>query len=164
MAKIIVADTGPLIALAIVDLLNVLPDLFDEVHVPEAVVSEGLIDKTQPGAQQIARAIDLGYLRISTVEIPEDFEDLIDYLDRGETEALALARSLGAIAMIDEKRARRFAITHQIRVTGSAAILLKAKQEGFVPAVKPLLMTLKSHGYRLSDNLINEVLKLAKEV
>ncbi len=54
-------------------------------------------------------------------------------------------------------------IKHGITVTGSAAILLSAKQSGKIDLVKPLLDRLRGHGYRLSDRLIVEIMKRAGE-
>lgn len=88
---------------------------------------------------------------------------LIDVLDEGEAEALALAKSLNATALIDERKGRAIAVKRNINITGSAAILIKAKQEKLIPKVKPLIDQLTEHGYRLSDNLINKVLEIAGE-
>ena len=48
MTKIVVVDTGPLIALSLIDLLPVLPKLFTVVCAPEAVVAEATADTAKP--------------------------------------------------------------------------------------------------------------------
>lgn len=163
MAKIVVADTGPLIALAILDMLPVLPKLFDEIYVPNAVINEALVDISQPSAKAIDKAIKKLLIKPYTVEVVDLFKDLIDYLDQGEAEALTLAKSLNAIAIVDEKRARKFALTYGIKITGSAAILIAAKNGGFIDSVKPALEKLKHHGYRMSESLIEDILRRVKE-
>ncbi|MCV6613419.1 MAG: DUF3368 domain-containing protein, partial [Cellvibrionaceae bacterium] len=90
-------------------------------------------------------------------------ENLSKVLDLGEAEAIALAEQLGAIVLIDERRGRSVAKQRNIPITGTAAILIKAKQAGEVAQVKPLLDTLDKVGYRLSPALINEVLKIIGE-
>ncbi len=49
-------------------------------------------------------------------------------------------------------------------VTGSAAVLIKAKKSGVVKKLKPLLEQLGEHGYRMSDALIAEVLNRVNEI
>ena len=48
--KAAVADAGPLIALARIGHLSLLPEVLGEVLVPEAVVSECVRDRSRPGA------------------------------------------------------------------------------------------------------------------
>ncbi len=163
MSKIIVADTGPLIALAILRFLPVLAKLFPEIYVPAGVLSEALQDPTKRGAQEIQCALDKGWLVRREVEMSTTYTDLAALLDQGEAEALALAKELNALALIDERRARKVALKQAIPVTGSAAVLIKAKKAGHIKAVKPLLIELVSHGYRLAPALIEDVLSICGE-
>ena len=89
--------------------------------------------------------------------------ELLKILDKGEAESLFLAKKLDGIALIDEKRGRKVGKKNHIKITGTAAILVKAKQAGKIPLVKPLLNKLTKSGYRLSDRLIDEILKLCDE-
>ncbi len=163
MSKIIVADTGPLIALALVELLPVLHKLFPEVCIPLGVLAEVTEDVAKPGALAITGALDKGWITAHPVEMDEDFQDLIELLDQGEAEALALAKQLSGVALVDERRGRKVAAKQGIAVTGTAAVLVKAKKAGLIKEVKPLLGALRDHGYRLSERLVSEVLKLAGE-
>jgi uncharacterized protein len=163
MAKVIVADTGPLIALALVDLLPVLRELFDEVYVPEAVLQEATADMSRPGAAVIDGAFKSGLITSRAVCINSPYQELIELLDQGEAEALALADELNAIALVDERKGRKVAALHGIKVTGTAAILIQAKRNGLLDAVKPRIQTLSDHGYRLSKQLIDQVLQLCGE-
>ena len=54
---VVAADTGPLIALAVMDLLPVLRALFNSVLVPPAVVMECLNDLSKPMADRIGEAL-----------------------------------------------------------------------------------------------------------
>lgn len=65
--------------------------------------------------------------------------------------------------LIDEKRGRRVATCHHIKITGTAAVLIKAKQNHFISEIKPLLETLSTHGYRLGPKLIEQVLIISGE-
>lgn len=163
MTKVIVADTGPLIALALVDMLPVLPRLFTEVFVPESVLEEATADLSKPGAQAISIALKNGWVISHAVEMTETYRDLIDFLDKGEVDALVLAKQLNAIALIDERKGRNAAKKHGISITGSAAVLIMAKQQGFIASVKSAVDLLREHGYRMSDKLVKEILKRVNE-
>lgn len=164
MARVVVvADTGPLIALALVDLLSVLNELFSEIYVPEAVIQEATADISRPGALAIAAALKSGSMISRSVIMERPYQDLIKLLDRGEAEALALASALGAVALIDERKGRKVAAQRGIQVTGTAAILIQAKRESRIDTVKPYIECLSTHGYRFSQQLIDQVLQLCNE-
>ncbi len=90
--------------------------------------------------------------------------DLLSDLDRGEAEAIVLAQDLNAeLLIMDERLARRHAQRLGLTLTGVLGVLLKAKQQGLVPLVKPLIEQLRQGGIWLSDALVDEALKLAGE-
>ena len=163
MGKVVVADTGPLIALAFVKLLPPLPEMFTTVYVPAGVVREATQDDSKPGAREIRLALDNGWLVQRSVKISDVYLDVMDFLDQGEAEALTLAEQLNAVALIDERRGRKVAAKQGISVTGTAAVLILAKQSGEVALIRPLLDTLVQSGYRLSPSLVKEVLRIAGE-
>lgn len=70
---------------------------------------------------------------------------------------------INATPLIDERLARRHAKRLGLNLTGTIGILLKAKRQGLVPAVKPLVDQLRYGGIWLSDALVAEALKLADE-
>ena len=163
MGRVIVADTGPLIALAILDLLKIMPKMFSEVYITGGVLEEALRDKSKPGAVAINKALQDGFIKRYEIKDTPFIKDLSKLLDRGEAESLALANQINAIALIDEKRGRKVAVSHNIVIIGTAAVLIKAKQSGHIKEIKPLLQSLSEHGYRLSAGLINHVLNLGGE-
>ena len=65
--------------------------------------------------------------------------------------------------MPDPVIGHEFARIQGLRVTGTAGVLLKAKQEGHISEVKPLLDKLISQGFRLADEVKNRILILAEE-
>ena len=85
-------------------------------------------------------------------------------LDPGEVTAIALALSLpGSTLIIDEAAGRRAARELGIRMTGTLGILLKAKNQGIIPAVRPLLQKLQAANFRMSETLITAILTEAGE-
>ncbi len=49
------------------------------------------------------------------------------------------------------------------RLTGTAGVLLRAKEKGLIPAVKPAMEKLLSLNFRLKPDLVKAILELAGE-
>jgi len=82
----------------------------------------------------------------------------------GEREAIALALEMQATELlIDDLAARRLAQSLGIPIIGSLGLLLRAKQRGLVSAVRPLLETMQTEEFRISDDLFSEILMAAEE-
>lgn len=161
--SVIVADTSPLIALAVMDLISILPDLFESFYVPTAVVNECLLDLTKPKASIIQQAIAE---KIIVEKSPSDttFCTLLSaVLDPGEAEAIALAKELGVAVLMDERAGRNVAVREGVECIGSLYCLIRAKQNGLIKAAAPLSIELQRHGYYLHETLIQKVLKSCKE-
>jgi uncharacterized protein len=156
----IVSNSGPLISLARIERLDLLPELFHEVVVPTAVFHELTRDPDRPGASAIRGA---EWLRIRQVSDVAEVARLSFWLDSGESEVLVLARELGATAAIDERRGRNIATALGIPHTGTVGILLTAKQTGAVSSITPFLDKLIKNGIRLSARLYEEARRLAGE-
>jgi predicted nucleic acid-binding protein len=85
-------------------------------------------------------------------------------LGRGETEVLALALEREkAIAVLDDRLARRLARTLGIALTGTLGVLLDGKKAGLIESVTPLIDKLEEHGFRLATRTRRAVLDLAGE-
>ncbi|MGA1826620.1 MAG: DUF3368 domain-containing protein [bacterium] len=156
---LIIADSSALIALATCQCLELLDRLFKEIIVPQSVFDEVIVEgkivseKLRQYLQKKISQIDLTTAVISTGQ-----------LGRGEIEAMALYKQLQAdYLLIDDKRARKVAKLNQIKVTGSLGILLLAKQEGLISAVKPFLDQLRTSDIFINENLIVKILILANE-
>lgn len=160
--RVVVADAGPLIAFARLDLLVLLPEMFGTLMVPEAVLKECLHVPTRPDAQVIQRAVDDGMLGVRA-----EHASIADYwppaLGAGEQAAIHLAQVLDCPVLIDDKLARRVASSVGLRVIGTAGVLIQAKQQARIVAIAPLLETLQDSGYHLADDLVRHMLQLAGE-
>ena len=151
MSTLVVTDTSCLIALDRIGYLGLLPALFD-VLAPPAVVTEfgqkppWLTVRSAPDEARIAK--------------------LVKMLDRGEAEAIAFALAMpGAELLIDEARGRRVAQQLGLQITGTAGILLEAKRQGQIAAVRPLLDTLiQEHDFHLSEQLYEAIVGTAGEL
>ena len=162
---LVVADSSPLIALGILDILNVLPLIADAIWIPETVRNECLAKQGAPGTDAILRAISSNILLVKP-DIPDD-DQLINLLslclDRGEAQAIALAKRSNALLLIDEKMGRTTAEQMGLSITGSLAMLIKAKKAGLLNSIKPAIQQLQASGYRYSGRLVEKVLLLAGE-
>ncbi len=150
MNTLVVTDTSCLIALDRIGRLDLLPALFSVVAPPAVVEEFGW----QPGWLTVRPAPDAG--RVA---------ELLEVLDRGEAEAIALALTLpDAELLIDEARGRKVAQKLGLPVTGTAGVLLEAKRQRQIAAVRPLLDALiGEHDFRLGDKLYLQVLRQAGE-
>jgi predicted nucleic acid-binding protein len=101
--RLVVADTGPLNYLVLIEAIELLPKLFENVFAPEAVRVE-LLDKDAPAVVRAWAAQTPGWLDVRTVSSAID-DPAWRALDIGEREALALARTLGAELVLMDDRA-----------------------------------------------------------
>ena len=159
MTRPVVADTGPLIALARVEHLELLPRLYGRIIVPSAVHDELALDSDRPGARVLSGAFNVGWLTVEAVTDSASAKELARLLGPGEAEAIALAEQEDArFLLVDDARGRRIARSRRIPVAGVAGVLLAAKSRGQFAAVRPILEALTNTGYRLSPRLIAGVL------
>ncbi len=156
---IVVSDASVLLALANCDSLHLLESLFQEVQVPGAVFDE-LAIPGKPKAESVSRFLEGKMTRIDFLELAVESPGL----GRGEREAMALYRHLGAdLLLVDDKRARKAAQANGIRISGSLGVLLLAKQRGLLKRVRPLLEELQASEIYVDDRLIRKTLQLAGE-
>ena len=160
--RVVVANTTPLIALALISRLDLLPRLYGQVVMPPAVwdeISAG--GSAGIGSAEVRQAT---WLRVTPLQDPRR-ADLLADLDRGEAEVIALAQELDAdLVILDERLARRHAARLGLTLTGTLGVLLKAKERGLVSTVAPLIDQLRQGGIRLSDGVVAEALRLAHEM
>jgi predicted nucleic acid-binding protein len=85
-------------------------------------------------------------------------------LDKGESEAIILAGSLSAsLIILDDRDARRYAQTNQLAIIGTVGILLLAKSNGLLSAIKQPLDALVAAGVRIDPLLYSNALLRAGE-
>jgi predicted nucleic acid-binding protein len=117
---IVIADTSPLHYLILLEHADVLQHLYGRVIIPEAVVRELQSQKT-PAVVRRWITSPPGWLQIRQIAVPPD-PALVE-LDPGEREAISLAETLRADALIiDEKMGRREAQRRKLRVIGTVRV------------------------------------------
>jgi predicted nucleic acid-binding protein len=152
---IVVADASPLNYLVLIDQIGLLPVLYQQVLIPEAVLAELRRPRT-PKSVGLWIATPPPWLEVCAVHGVPD-ESLLT-LDPGERDAILLALERGVgVVLIDEAEGRREAERHNVRVAGTLAVLEQGAQRGLIdlPAV---IERLRQTNFRLSSNLIQKVL------
>ena len=172
MKKIVIADAGPLIALARIGQLELLAQLFGTVTLTDLVALEITDGGIFPDTEALANALAQPWLE--TIVLSQDALDAcrdwvnLHQIDMGEASALVLASQLIAqgeevLVIVDETRGRQAAQHAGMAITGTGGLLLLAKRFGLLLTVMPLLMALQAQSYFLSDRLLEAVLRQAGE-
>lgn len=159
----LVADAGPLIALAVARALPQAVEHFRLV-VPQAVLTECLADAAAPGSQTIAQLHQLNHFQVVAQHVIEPL-DLAHAQGLGGSEVAVLGYALqqGLTALIDERRARLVAKNLGIAMVGSGAVLLALKRQGRLTSIRTALDAWAAHGYYVSTGLRAELLRRAQE-
>ena len=158
----IVINTSPLISLSILEKLDILPMLFDEVYLPEAVFQEAVVfGKGKYGSSDIENASWLKIVSITNTDLRDSIALSLDY---GESEVITLAKEMTIdMVVIDEYAGRHYAQMLGLNVVGTLGILLRAKELGKVQQIKPLMELLVTHERYINKSLFDKILVLADE-
>lgn len=158
---VVVSNTTPLIALAWIEQLDLLPTLFGVVYIPQAVHRELHRNPDKIGSAELMAA---SWLRVQGVENTLAVEMLADELDTGESEAIVLAHEVKAgLLLMDERRGRRRAAAGGMAIVGTLGILIEARKRGLVGPLQPLLDRLRELPFRMSETLYHDVLRQVGE-
>lgn len=153
----IVGDSGPLIALAIINQLDLLRQLYRNVIVPQAVWDEITIAGAGlPGANDVRQ---LEWVEVRQPDASR-IQPLTILVDRGEAEAIALAMLLpNATVLLDDAQARRVAERFGVPRIGTLGILRRAKRFGYLTTIKPLIAELQANGIYIRQTLLDALLR-----
>ena len=146
---IVVADTGPLHYLVLMDAIEVLGQLYKLVIVPVAVIDELKNERTP---EPVLRRISEPSAWLEVRPNPA-FDPSLDFLGPGERAALSLAEFLNADELlIDDLARRREAEQRHMHVRGTLAVLADAHLAGLLDFENALL-PLRTTNFRLSAEL-----------
>jgi predicted nucleic acid-binding protein len=150
---IIVSDTSPINNLAAIGHLHLLQALYGHIIIPEAVYQE----LTSPNFP-VAGSIEVQtseWIKTQAVTNQALLTSLGEELDPGEAAAIVLA---------NERRGRLIADRFELSYTGILGILIEAKHQGLIPAVKPLLNALINQaGFWIAAPLYERILQVVEE-
>lgn len=156
-----IANTSPMLYLYRIGVLEWLPQLCDDIWIPQAVVNE-LQDGQRKGYDV---PIPGAYPWLQMVEphaVPSEWLALD--LGAGELAVLAIALDHPQrVVLLDDGRARRIAQAAGLIVWGTLKILLEAKSQGLTDLVAPYIDQLRDAGMWMSDGIRQRVLALTGE-
>jgi predicted nucleic acid-binding protein len=122
---LVVADTTPLHYLVEIGCEYLLPRLFTKVWIPGRVASELRHERTPNLVRQWAEHLP-PWIEVRKIDLPLSSHELAG-LDRGEWEAIELAREIQAdLLLIDERTGVRVAREQGFTVTGTLGVLVEA--------------------------------------
>ncbi len=109
---------------------------------------------------------DIGALPWVEIQAPEELGKVppAANLGAGEKEVLALGLQIpNVVVILDERLARFHAEALNLAFTGTLGVLLRAKVEGRIPRIAPVLDQLDRLRFRLSPKTRAAILRLAGE-
>jgi predicted nucleic acid-binding protein len=156
-----IINASPFILLAKSGSIDLLPQLFKTVLMPEAVFAEIALG----GDVASDIAFDARKAWLDIIDVPGHTDISVWNLGDGETEVLskALSDKVHHVALIDDRMARKCAESFGLRTMGTAGIIVSAKRNGLLTAIRPVIQDLLENGLYISDDIIRTVYKEAGE-
>jgi predicted nucleic acid-binding protein len=154
--RLVVADTGPLNYLILIEQIDLLPALFEKVFVPRAVRDE-LRHRDAPEIVRRWTAEPPPWVEIVAFDASND-DPTLSRLDDGERAAIQLAVRIGAeLVLIDDRDGAAVARSMGFAVTGTLGILDLAANRGLV-RLSGVLERLKTTSFRCRPEIIDALL------
>ena len=162
MRKVVV-NTTPLLVFGNIGRLDILRKLYGTIYIANAVYEE-VLEKNDKASATVFSAND--WIKVLKIENPKDYAMYSAKLHAGEVETMILAqqKSLQAdLVILDDLSARKTAKFLGLTVTGSIGVLIKAKNQGIISEVKPLLDEIIKNGFFVSNKSYDDILRLSGE-
>lgn len=151
MHRIVISDTSTLIIFHKINELNILKQVYGELITTPEIAEE--FGEKLPNWIAVQSVTDEKYQRFLETQV-----------DRGEASAIALATEFEDVTLLlDDLKARKLALKLKLKTTGALGVIHKAKQMSIILKVKPLIDKLVLTNFRISNNIIDELLKLNDE-
>ena len=139
--RLIISNTSPILYLHQVGHLDLLRNLYGQIHIPQAVEEELRAGARQGIDVPDIRALD--WLKIRPLG-DRTLLPVVTDLGSGEAEAIALAVAHpGSLLILDDSLGRRIALLNRVVYTGTLGVLVKAKNEGLLASVSSVVKGLR---------------------
>lgn len=150
--SIVISDTSSLIVLTKIGQLDLLNKLYAQIITTPEIVFE--FGNPLPDWIQV--------IKVKNLDLQKSLEL---QLDLGEASAKALAHEIpNSTLILDDLKGRKVAKLLKMKFTGTLGILVKAKNEGLISSLKPVIDKLLETNFRISVLLIEELLKKYDEI
>lgn len=147
MPEYVIADTSVFIIFDKLDRFDVLKAVYPELYTTPEIIEE--YQKTSPDW--------------ITIESPKDkkYQAFVEtQVDSGEASAIAFAiEKENALLILDDLKARKLAKRLDLKYTGTLGVINKAKALGVISKIKPLLDGLQKTDFRISENVVRDLLQ-----
>jgi len=151
MPKVIISDTSCLIILTKIGEIDLLRQLYKTVTITQDISLE--YGENLPDWFEVQQVKD--HYRQQLLEMQ---------VDKGEASAIALAlETSDNIVILDDWKARKVAERLGLSVTGTLGVIIKARNTGIIPSIKPYLDKIRETNFRISEELEQIALKEANE-
>jgi predicted nucleic acid-binding protein len=135
--KIIISDTSCLIVLTNIGRLDILRELCRSVMITPEVAKE--FGEPLPE-----------WITVVAVRDTKKTEAFRQFLDEGESSAIALAFEIGnSLLIVDDRQARAFAKRLGLEITGTLGLLRSAHQSGLIKDINTVIDDLKRCKFRI---------------
>ncbi len=156
----LIASSIPIRYLMEVDLIGLLPLMYERILIPESA----RIELTR-SAERGRVVPDLAYPWLEVVE-PERSPvfNAHPLMTRGDLDVFRIASGEKGLLLLEPKSLRQVAQINKYNATGTLGLIVIAKKIGLVDKVKPLLPLLQKAGLTVSRNLRSFVLQQSGEL
>jgi len=152
MHEIVISDTSCLILFHKIGELDLLRRVYDNISTTPEV------------AQEFLEELPI-WINIESVKDKKYQEFLETQIDLGEASAIALAKEKEyPLLLLDDLKARKLASKLNLRFTGTLGVINRAKQIGVIDKVKPIIEKLQATNFRISENIVAELLRKNNEI
>jgi predicted nucleic acid-binding protein len=157
-----VINASPVILLAKVGVIQLVPQLVQTLAIPQPVVTEILGYRKKDAAAKWLEESGKQFIRPPVLEIKQLSSSGIGSGERAVI-SFATANS-GFIAVLDDFEARVIARRLGISTLGTVGVVLRLKRAGLISAAKPHLQQIRKVGGYMSDELFHEALRQVGEI
>lgn len=152
MPKLVVVDTSCLIALTRIDSLELIYEVYDRVNITDIIRREYKLDLPD-------------WIKVRDIAPSDRMKVMQTMIDPGEASAIDFClQNTGSLLIIDDAKGRNVAKKLGVRVSGTLALLVKAKQKGAIQKVSPYLAALEKAEFRFDKKLKEIILRSAGEL
>ena len=147
------SNTTPFLALASIGRLDLLPNLFDRIHVVEEVIGECAAG----GLIVVPPLRELDWI-VPVVAPVQPAPHVLLELDSGEKATLQAALFVQAdLVLMDEKIGRNMAEYLGLKVSGTLGVLLKARKLGLLASFRGAAQLMQVQGIFYNSALIDRM-------
>ena len=156
----VVADSSPLIVLAKIDCLELIPQLYGSVTISAEVHAEVVrVRAGLPGASQTARA---RWIEVREIRNPSDLSTAQARFrfGKGELSTIILAKELQAdLILVDDFKARKRAAAESLTLRGAVGILEASFLKGYLPDLRQAYQRLLRERAYIDRQILDASLK-----